>query len=41
MWDGAVTEMCIASGAGEPMQALAEATSLAGRGLEGNRYALG
>ncbi len=41
MWQGAVAEIYITSGAGEPMRSLSAASAVAGRGLDGDRYALG
>lgn len=40
-WQGTVAEIYIASAAGEPMKALAQATAIAGRGLAEDRYAEG
>ena len=41
MNSGAVQAIYLASGAGQPLSAVAEALALPGRGLEGDRYALG
>jgi MOSC domain-containing protein YiiM len=41
MWQGSVASLHIAPAAGQPMQTVPEARALAGRGLEGDRYALG
>lgn len=39
--NGIVRAICISSVAGEPMQEIAEVLAIAGRGLEGDRYAIG
>ena len=40
-WSGTLESIHIAPGAGAPMQALSEATLVAGVGIEGDRYASG
>ncbi len=39
-WQGSVVSIHVAPDAGAPMVVVAEARALAGRGLEGDRYAL-
>jgi MOSC domain-containing protein YiiM len=41
MWQGSVVSIHITSAAGRPMEIVPEARAVAGRGLEGDRYALG
>lgn len=41
MWKGAVVSLQIASGEGQPMQAVEYAHAIPGRGIEGDRYYLG
>jgi len=41
MWQGSVVSIHIAPAAGQPMETVPEARAIAGRGLEGDRYALG
>lgn len=41
MWQGSVMSIHITSAAGQPMETVPEARAVAGRGLEGDRYALG
>jgi MOSC domain-containing protein YiiM len=41
MWQGSVVSIHIAPEAGLPMETVPEARAIAGRGLEGDRYALG
>ena len=41
MWQGSVVSIHIAPAAGLPMETVPEARAIAGRGLEGDRYALG
>lgn len=41
MWQGSVVSIHIAPGAGQQMETVPEARAVAGRGLEGDRYALG
>lgn len=38
MWQGEVVGIYIAAGGSQPMQAVAEATAVTGKGLEGDRY---
>lgn len=38
MWQGKVVGIYIAPGAAQPMQGVAEATAVTGKGLEGDRY---
>ncbi len=41
MWKGSVISLQIASGEGQPMQAIEHAHTIPGRGIEGDRYYLG
>ena len=41
MWQGSIVSIHIAPAAGLPMETVPEARAIAGRGLEGDRYALG
>lgn len=41
MWQGSVVSIHITPAAGRPMETVPEARVIAGRGLEGDRYALG
>ena len=41
MWIGSVVSLQIASGEGQPMQAIESAHAIPGRGIEGDRYYLG
>ncbi len=41
MWQGSVVSIHISPAAGQPMETVPEARAVAGRGLEGDRYALG
>jgi MOSC domain-containing protein YiiM len=41
MWRGSVVSIHITPAAGRPMEIVPEARAVAGRGLEGDRYALG
>ena len=41
MWQGTVVSIHVAKAAGEPMETVAEARAVPGRGLEGDRYFLG
>jgi MOSC domain-containing protein YiiM len=41
MWRGSVVSIHITPAAGQPMEIVPEARAVAGRGLEGDRYALG
>jgi MOSC domain-containing protein YiiM len=41
MWQGSVVSIHIAPAAGLPMETVPEARAIAGRGFEGDRYALG
>lgn len=41
MWQGSVVSIHIAPAAGAPMEVVAEARAIPGRGLEGDRYFLG
>jgi hypothetical protein len=41
VWQGSVVSIHVAPDAGEPMQVVAEAHAVPGRGLEGDRYFLG
>ncbi len=41
MWKGSVVSLQIASGEGQPMQAIEYAHAIPGRGIEGDRYYLG
>jgi len=41
MWQGSVVSIHVTPAAGQPMESVPEARALAGRGLEGDRYALG
>ena len=41
MWQGSVVSIHIAPAAGQPMETVPEARAVPGRGLEGDRYALG
>jgi MOSC domain-containing protein YiiM len=41
MWQGSVVSIHVTPAAGQPMETVPEARALAGRGLEGDRYALG
>ena len=41
MWQGSVVSIHVAREAGLPMETVPEARAIAGRGLEGDRYALG
>ncbi|MDQ3225623.1 MAG: hypothetical protein M3Q50_03185 [Chloroflexota bacterium] len=41
MWQGSVAAIYVAERAGAPMTALAQISALAGRGLDGDRYATG
>ena len=41
MWQGSVVSIHITPAAGQPMETVPEARAVAGRGLEGDRYALG
>jgi MOSC domain-containing protein YiiM len=41
MWQGSVVSIHITPAAGRPMEIVPEARAVAGRGLEGDRYALG
>jgi len=41
MWQGSVVSIHITRAAGQPMETVAQARAVAGRGLEGDRYFLG
>jgi MOSC domain-containing protein YiiM len=41
MWQGSVVSIHVTPAAGQPMETVPEARAVAGRGLEGDRYALG
>jgi MOSC domain-containing protein YiiM len=41
MWQGSVVSIHITPAAGQPMETVPEARAVTGRGLEGDRYALG
>ena len=41
MWQGSVVSIHISPAAGQPMETVPEARAVPGRGLEGDRYALG
>jgi MOSC domain-containing protein YiiM len=41
MWQGSVVSIHLTPAAGQPMETVPEARAVAGRGLEGDRYALG
>jgi MOSC domain-containing protein YiiM len=41
MWQGTVVSIHVTPAAGQPMEPVPEARAVAGRGLEGDRYALG